>query len=372
MRATRALIHLDNFRRNIRLIRRHTGERPMLCLAVKADAYGHGITGIGTAAEECGVEYLAVATVDEAVELRSAGIRLPILLYSLPTPEELPDVVDHDITAMISDPELADMLDGAARARNRRIAVHLKVDTGMGRIGCTPADAPAVASHIALCGNLHLAGVSTHFAVSDSADTTFTADQIRRFNAAVAGIRGVGIDPGVVHAGNSGGVLAYPDAWYDMVRPGIVAYGYYPSGEQERTLDIRPVMELQSRLVFIKEVDAGTPVSYGATWRAPHRTYIGTVPVGYGDGYFRVLSNRARVSINGVSYPVVGRVCMDQIMVDLGPVCTVARYDPVVLFGPEPGGPDAEELAGLCNTIPYEITCAVSRRVPRVYVDPVP
>jgi alanine racemase len=270
---------------------------------------------------------------------------------------------------MVTDLELADLLDAAARRAGVRLQVHLKVDTGMGRIGCSTADAPAVASHITLRGNLHLEGVSTHFALADSADPAFTRDQIERFDTAVAAIRERGVDPGIVHAGNSGGVLAFPEAWYDMVRPGIMAYGYYPSDEQERALDIRPVMELESRLVFIKEVEAGTPVSYGATWHATHRTYVGTVPVGYGDGYNRLLSNRGRVLIRGMSYPIVGRVCMDQIMVDLGPVCTVERYDPVTLFGPDPAGPDAEELATICGTIPYEVTCAVSKRVPRVYVD---
>ncbi len=341
----------------------------MICLAVKADAYGHGIVEIGREAAATGIEYLAVATVDEAMELRNAGLTIPVLLYSLPTPEEIPDVVAHDVIPVISDRELADLIEVEAKRQGQVITVHLKIDTGMGRIGCTPEEAPALAADLAARSNLTLSGISTHFATSDSADQTPTRQQIQRFDAAVESIRRSGVDPGIVHAGNSGGVLAYPEAWYDMIRPGILAYGYFPSNEQSRELDIRPVMDLQSRLVFIKEVEAGTTISYGSTWRATQRTYIGTIPVGYGDGYSRLLSNRGRVAIRGASYPIVGRVCMDHIMVDLGPVCSVERYDNVLLFGPDPGAPDAEELSRICHTIPYEITCAVSKRVPRLYVD---
>lgn len=337
-----------------------------MCLAVKADAYGHGITDISRAAVEFGVEYLAVATVNEAVELRNAGVRAPLLLYSLPTPEEIPDILQHDVVPVVSDEVLAELLNNAAIRREQVLTVHMKIDTGMGRIGCAPEAAPDLAAMIVAMSHLRLGGISTHFAGSDSADPTSTRQQIVRFNAAVNAVRARGINPGIVHAGNSGGVLNFPEAWYDMVRPGILAYGYYSSDEQERVLDIRPVMDFRSKLVFIKEVEAGTPVSYGSTWRAPGRTHIGTIPVGYGDGYNRLLSNRGRVVIGGQSYPIVGRVCMDHIMVDLGPTCRARRFDDVALFGPDPGGPDATELSRICQTIPYEIMCAVSKRVPRV------
>jgi len=369
MRATRALVHLDTFRRNIDLIRQYTEQRPMICLAVKANAYGHGIVEIGRQAASSGVEYLAVATVDEAVELRNSGLTIPVLVYSLPTPDEIPDLVARDMIAVVSDEEIADLLEAEAKRQRRVITVHLKIDTGMGRIGCTPEAAPALAANIAARSNLSLGGISTHFATSDSADQAATKKQIGQFDATVSAIRRNGIDPGIVHAGNSGGVLAYPEAWYDMIRPGILAYGYFPSDEQSRELDIKPVMDLRSRLVFIKEVEAGATVSYGSTWQAAQRTHIGTIPVGYGDGYNRLLSNRGRVAIRGASYPIVGRVCMDHIMVDLGAECVVERFDDVVLFGQDPAAPDAEELSRICQTIPYEITCALSKRVPHLYVD---
>ena len=369
MRATRAIVRLDHLRWNLDQIRAHTASRaPLLCLAVKADAYGHGITQIGLAAERFGVDYLAVATADEGVELREAGSRLPILLYSLATPEEMPTIVAHEIIPILSDTGQIEQYAAESARQGRQTTVHIKVDTGMGRIGCRPEDAVEVASRVAEADALSLGGISTHFAAADSADPAYTQEQHARFAQALAAIRDAGVDPGIVHAANSGGVLAHPDTWYDMVRPGIIAYGYYPSGEQDRALELRPVMELRSKVVYIKTVEAGEAISYGMTWRAPRRTTIGTIPAGYGDGYNRLLSNRAEVWIGGRRYPLTGRVCMDQLMVDLGPQSTVSRYDEAVLFGYEQNAPTAEELAGLCSTITYEITCAISRRVPRIYV----
>lgn len=369
MRATRALIHLDNFRNNIELIRSHAGGTPKICLTVKANAYGHGIVAISRAASAMGVEYLAVATVDEAAELRNAGIAGPILLYSLPTPEEIPDIIANNAIPVVSDCELADLLDAEAHRHQQVLTVHMKIDTGMGRIGCTPEFAPDFAADLAGRKNLQLGGTSTHFAGSDAEEPAFTAKQIRIFDAAITEIRARGIDPGIVHASNSAGILFFPEAHYDMIRPGIAAYGYEPSDERKSGMGLMPVMDMRSRVVMIKQVKAGTPISYGSTWHAPRRTHIGTIPAGYGDGYNRLLSNRGQVGIRGQSYPIVGTVCMDHIMVDLGPECAVERYDDVALFGPDPSGPDAAEIAKICGTIPYDITCAVAKRVPRIQVD---
>ncbi len=369
MRATRAIIRLDAFRRNIAAIRRHThraGRPPLLCLAVKADAYGHGIVETGRTAQAAGVDYLAVATSDEGVELRNAGIELPILLYSLANPSEMDQIVANRIIPILSDTEQIREFARVAATAGHTLPIHIKIDTGMGRIGCRPEDAVRVCSAVDREPALSLAGVSTHFAGADMADRAYTELQIERFRSSLAALAGAGIDPGIVHAANSGGVLGYPDAWFDMVRPGLLAYGYYPSAEQERLISVEPVMQLVSQVVYIKEVPAGERISYGMTWEAPQRTWIGTVPIGYGDGYNRLLSNAAEVAIDGVRYPVAGRVCMDQLMINLGPEPPVQRYDQVELFG-GPGAPDAAELAELCGTIPYEITCAVSRRVPRVY-----
>ena len=373
MRATRAIIRLDHLKHNIeqirRAVRRPDRPCPLVCLAVKADAYGHGIAPVGLAAAECGVDYLAVATVDEGVELRDASSRLPILLYGLPTPEEIAPVVTHAITPILADAEQIELVGAEATKQGRQIPVHLKIDTGMGRIGCRPDDAVRLARMVEASASLELGGVCTHFAASDSGDPAYTNEQIATFETVLARFRTDGIAPGIVHAANSGGVLGHAESWYDMVRPGILAYGYYPSDGQERVHDVLPVMELRSRVVFIKQVEAGDAISYGMTWRAPRRTHIGTIPVGYGDGYNRLLSNRGQVSINGKRYPVVGRVCMDQLMVDLGAACTVARYDDATLFGYSVGAPSAEDIAEICGTIAYEITCGISKRVPRIYTD---
>lgn len=339
----------------------------MLCLAVKADAYGHGIAQIGRAASEVGVDYLAVATADEGIELRESGCKLPILLYSLATPPEIPEIVRYAITPILSDREQVEAYSLAAIAGETMLAVHIKVDTGMGRIGCAPEEAAGLAASVAEAPGLTLGGTSTHFAAADSADDSYTSLQMERFSAAIREIRGAGISPGIVHAANSGGLIAHPDTWFDMVRPGILAYGLYPSDEQERLLPLMPVMELESQLVYLKQVEADSAISYGMSWRAPERTWIGTIPIGYGDGYNRLLSNRGEVAIGGERFPIVGRVCMDQLMVNLGASPRVRRYDRVTLFGSTESAPTAEDLATICGTIPYEITCNISKRVPRIY-----
>ncbi|MFP4010497.1 MAG: alanine racemase [Spirochaetaceae bacterium] len=383
MRATRAIIDLGNYRHNLRVIkeRLQQADRPRgrpvpgMCVAVKADAYGHGATALARVALEEGAEHLGVATVDEAVRLREAGITAPILLYSLPLPEEVEEVCRTGISPFVADEEYCDRIAAAAERVGTTARIHLKIDTGMGRIGCRPDEAVSLAGRISSNPNLELAGIATHFPIADAADRSFTEHQIDVFGRTVKDIREAGVTEGIVHAANSGAVIAYPAAYFDMVRPGIATYGYYPSHDQERILDLRPVMQFESRIVFIKTVEPGTSVSYGRTYRASRRTVIGTVPAGYADGFNRLLSNQAEVLVfegEGASVrraAVAGRVCMDQFMIDLGPESRARKYDKVVLFGPDPRGPSGEEIADLTGTIPYEVTCAVGARVPRVYRD---
>ncbi len=365
MRATRATINLEQLRRNLDRLRRLLPPRVGTCLAVKAAAYGHGAVPVARAALRAGVTCLGVATVAEGVELRDAGISVPILLFSLPLPEEADAIVDARLTCLCADAALGRDLARAAARRNRTLEVHLKIDTGMGRIGCAPRAAPAVAQALRDQSGLRLTGVCTHFAVTDR-DQNASRAQLATFTAAVEAI------PGhrrlVRHAANSAAIAGLPAAHLDLVRPGILAYGYYPGDCQPRTVAVTPVMELATRVVFLKRVAAGTGISYGLTYRPRTATVIATLPVGYGDGYARALSNRAEVLIRGRRYPVVGSVCMDQCMVDLGPDPEVARYDRAVLFGPDPAGPSAADLARLVGSVPYEITCAVAARVPRVYL----
>ncbi|MCL1837097.1 MAG: alanine racemase [Treponema sp.] len=401
MRATRAIVHLDRFLCNLRAVQERVGRRK-ICVPVKADAYGHGAAAIARSALAAGAAFppedvcLGVACVDEGVSLRNEGIEAPILLFSQPLTNEIYDIFKYKLIPFVSDGEFITALENVAKTAGRRLPVHLKVDTGMGRMGCAPKDAPALARHIAASAALEYAGTATHLAAADSAapeDIAFTKEQIARFTAAVDCLRAAGVDPGIVHAANSGAVILHPDAWFDMVRPGIFLYGYNTvsankTAETAGTIDdittssistadetaaglalpplrAEPVMELRTNVAFIRRVKKGEAVSYGRTWTAGRDTEIAVLPLGYADGLPRLASNRWQAVIGGRSYPLVGRICMDQCMADIGPGSEVRRWDEAVIFG----GPalDAAELARVVGTIPYEITCNISKRVPRIY-----
>jgi alanine racemase len=367
MRPTQAIIHLDRFRRNLRAVRDRLGPKPGICVPVKADAYGHGAVRIARAAVDAGAAVLAVAAVNEGAELRAAGISAPILLLSIPAPEEFSEVVSLGLIPLVSDGECIRALAAAAEKEGKALTVHLKVDTGMGRVGCRPEEAAALAGLIARHRALTYGGTATHLSVADSAETedaAYTQGQIARFREAVEAVRRAGVDPGIVHAANSAAVAFHREAWFDLVRPGILLYGYGPGADLP---GVSPVMELQTRIVFMKRVKQGESVSYGRTWTASRETVIGTLPVGYGDGLRRSLSGNFSVTIDGKPYPLVGRICMDQCLVDLGPDPVCRRWDRVVVFGP--GALTAEDIAQRLNTISYEILCGIAKRVPRIYED---
>jgi len=341
-------------------------------MAVKADAYGHGVLDIVQTALASGVDYLAVATVSEGSELREAGIEAPVLLMSFPLMEEVEEVVRLSLTPFVGTEAYLAALETEGARQSKTVEVHLKVDTGMGRIGCTPEEATGFALRIARSSHLRLSGIGTHFPVADmtsGSHESFTRTQVRVLAEVVKSIRAQGVDPGVVHAANSGAIVAYPESYFDLVRPGIILYGYYPSHQQQRVLDFRPIMTLETRIVFLKRVPAGTGISYGLTYRTSNESVIATIPCGYGDGYSRLLSGKAKVLVNGALYPLAGRVCMDQSMIDLGKESGAKMFDRVVLFGPEEGAPTAEDIADIMGTIPYEVTCNINKRVPRVYTD---
>jgi alanine racemase len=363
MRATRAMVRLDHLRENIKLVRERTGAA--ICMPVKADAYGHGALPVARAALDAGTRYLAVATVREGEELREGGVTTPVLLLSVSLPEEIPQLIAARLEPFVGD---AACINALAVAGAQGLHVHLKVDTGMGRIGCGPEEAAGLAALIAERG-LVLAGTATHLAVSDSEEAeniAFTRLQIERFKNAVESIRARGMDPGIVHAANTGAVVFHPEAWFDMVRPGILLYGYAPEGTA--VLPVHPLMALESRVVFIKRIKKGKSVSYGRIWTANEDTFIGTIPAGYADGLPRLVSGKWKIWVNGALLPLTGRICMDQCMVDLGPEPAAKLWDRVVIFGGE--APDAGELASRIGTIPYEICCNINKRVPRIYGDP--
>ncbi|MEA1912166.1 MAG: alanine racemase [Spirochaetota bacterium] len=368
MRPTRAIIHTDNFRHNIKLVRNQVGRDKLVCMAIKADAYGHGANELCSMAIEEGVSYFAIATVGEGVSLRKSNLTIQILLLTLTTPDEFPEIIANDIQPFVADRAYIKGLNREAKNQGRVLDVHLHVDSGMGRIGCRPDQAAELAKLIESLDNVNLKGVSTHFACADEPAKPMTNNQITKFKEAVNQIKAAGIEPAIIHASNSAAIVGFSESWIDMVRPGIILYGYYPGHDQKRTLAVRPVMEFRTEIVFIKKVSSGQPLSYGATYVTDRDTYIATLPVGYGDGYNRLLSSRGIILINGKKYRVAGRVCMDQLLIDLGPDTDVDLYDEAVLFGEGPDAQTAEDIADMLDTISYEITCNVNKRVPRVYL----
>ena len=374
MRPTKAIIHLDNLQHNIKEVKKRLHDDVKICLAVKADAYGHGAVHSSVAAIRSGVTHLAVASVQEGIELRNAGIIAPIISLSIPNLDEAKDIVLNNIQPIVVDEEYIEHLNNVAFSLNKKACVHLKIDTGMARIGCTPEDAIKLAKKINEKSNLHLEGVATHFAVSDSlnlSDVAFTQKQISVFKKAIETIKNEGIRIPLVHASNSGATL-FQKEQFDMVRIGLLAYGYSPFDEEnERNeIELKPVMELLTEVVFIKQVKKGDSISYGRTWKSTKDTYIATLPIGYADGLSRSLSSKLKVRIGNEFYPIVGRICMDQCMVDIGSESKVKRWDEVCIFGPSNGikNNSAKDVANLAGTICYEITSNINKRVPRIYL----
>lgn len=359
---------------NLRAVRERAAGRKVM-FAVKADGYGHGAVPIAREVERTGVaDWLAVATVAEAQELLEARVGLPILKLSPADPCDLHAAATTGVRLTVIDETTVAQADTAAARAGLITPVHIGVDTGMGRIGLPEASLASVVAAVDAAAHLELEGVFTHLPVSDDPDGyDFTVDQIARFLAAVKAVEAARGPIPLVHLANSGAILGHDLGATTMVRAGIVGYGYDPDAGIGRSgsprAALRPAARWTSRISFLKTVEEGTTIGYGRTWAAPGRTTIATVPVGYADGYPRVLSNRARVLIGGRACPVVGRVCMDQIMVDVGPEAAVSVGEEVVLLG---GQGDleitADELAGLAGTISYEITCGISKRVDRRWV----
>lgn len=372
MRPTRALIHQKNLLDNLTSVRGLVPQNAEICAAVKADAYGHGAVRIASWLAEAGVGAFGVATVEEGLQLRLSGIVQPILLLGTLQKDELKEAVAADLDLFVWTAETVANLTKAARGRKSPLRVHLKVDTGMGRVGCRPEDAEEIARAIVHSLPLELTGVCTHFAASDGPGPVGVSQQLERFTVALDALKSRGWTPKYIHAANSGGILAWPSSHFNLVRPGIVLYGY-PSPAESLGGCFTPVMELVSRVGWVKTVPAGTALSYGSRYFTDKPTDVATIPLGYADGYKRAFTNRAPLWIADRLFTVSGTVCMDQFMVDLGPDSGIKAGDPVILFGPpsfdrsnQP--PTAAGLADLAGTISYEILCGISARVPRIDV----
>lgn len=371
MRPTRALIHRRHLMDNLSEVRRLVGPTTAICAAVKADAYGHSAPLVAPWLAEAGVEMFGVATVEEGGELRRAGIVQPIVLLGTLQPDEVAEAVESDLDLFLWTTEAITLVAQAARGRKTPLRVHLKVDTGMGRVGCAPEAAEALAQAIVRSLPLEFTGVCTHLASSDGPGPLTVSAQLSRFAPVLEMLKARGWTPRYVHAANSGGVTGWPGSHFNLARPGIALYGYPPE-PQKGTGRFTPVMELVSRVGFVKTVPAGTTLSYGSRYVTSEKVDVATIPLGYADGYRRSLTNQARLCINGRQFRVSGTVCMDQFLVDLGPDSGVKAGDEVILFGPPQSQgaqpPTASDLADLAATISYEILCGISARVPRVAV----
>lgn len=369
IRPTHAEIDLSAIEFNLRQVRKIVGPDIRICPAVKADAYGHGAVEVSGLLLETGADMLSVAFIEEAVELRGAGIDAPIMLLQPAFHEQIPEIVAHDITATICDMESARELSRQSLAAGKRTKVHLKVDTGMGRVGIQPETAPLFATSLAELPSIELEGIFTHFPTADEEDLSFTQQQIWEFGGIIEAVEAEGVHVPLRHAANSAGVLNCDDSFFNMVRPGIMLYGLYDSPFVSREVELRQSLTLKSRIAFLKELPQGRTVGYGRTFTTARPTVVATIPIGYADGYNRRLSNRGYTLVRGARVPVIGRVCMDQIMLDVTDVSGACVGDEVVLYGRQ-GDQEItmEEIEEIVGTISYEIVCAISKRVPRLYV----
>lgn len=370
LRATRTYIDLDAIDENLRLFADRTpGAR--LMPAVKADAYGHGIEAVAAAAERFGVELLAVACLEEFLIVRDRGITAPVLILEDLLPEEVEPALYHGARLNVGSLAYARVLSKAAVKLGTTAMIHVNIDTGMGRMGLFSADPVADLVEVSGFANTTIEGVFSHFPGSDEADKTFSYEQIERFTGIVEEARRRGVHPRYRHIANSGALIDFPArAAFDLVRPGVSMYGMFPSAEVDQTFPLRPVMRLVSRIVKRTRYERDWTVGYGRTWKVGPGSVIGIVPIGYGDGYPRLLSNRGEVIVHGCRVPIAGRVSMDMIAVDLTRIASQVQVgDEVTLMGRAGAESiDAAELARLTDTITYEITCGLTPRVPRVYL----
>lgn len=372
-RPTIAEIDLSALHHNFQMIRSSIPRRTEILAVVKADAYGHGFMDISRELEKLGVNAFGVAFLAEGIQLRKSGIDKPILLLGGVYPGQERKCIGYNISTTVFTIEQALALNHAAGKLFRKAQLHLKIDTGMGRLGVPYLSTPEFLGELNKLPNIALEGIISHFASADELDESgqyFTRLQAERFNWALAEVRKAGFSPRYIHIANSAASLLREIPGCNLIRPGISLYGALPSADFQGKLDIKPVMSLKSRIAMLKWVEPGTTISYARRFTTETKTLIASVPVGYADGYPRSLTNKGEVLIRGQRAKVAGTVCMDWIMLDVTSIADVAVGDEVVLLGPDHNGNSiqAEELANWAGTIPYEIFCGISKRVPRVYL----
>jgi alanine racemase len=366
VRATWAEVDLKRLEYNLAAIKQKVAPAKTM-LIVKANAYGHGLVEVSKALA-AKTDYVGVAVLEEGILLRELGIKEPIIVLGGIWGDQISLYLRHDLTMTASSVERLEQIDAAAEQMGVKAKVHLKIDTGMERIGVHYYSAQVLLEASLKCPHVEVEGIFSHFANADSCDLTHARLQLERFNEALRFYERHGLPMPMRHFANSAAVLQLPESYFDMVRPGILLYGVYPSPEVKRTVEVKPALSWKSRVVYFKVVKPGHPVSYGSTWQSDHDVRIVTVPVGYGDGYFRSMSNRSQVIIRGKRYPQVGSICMDQLMVNIE-WDSAYNGDEVMLLG-ETGAERiaVEDLAEWAGTIPYEILTNINTRVPRLYV----
>lgn len=365
-RPTWAEVNLKSLAFNLNQVKKVLSAKTMILATIKADGYGHGLIPVARKLAASGVDYFGVASIDEGIKLRAAGIKIPVLILGLFFKGDIAPLFDYELTPTICSYDLALELDRRGQRLAQRIKVHIKVDTGMGRIGLTEQEALKLIRRIHRLKFIEIEGIFTHFALADI-NQKFTADQINSFNRLILQLETEGIHIPLAHAANSMGVLAYRQSHFNMVRPGLVLYGLYPRPGLK--INLKPVLSLKTKVMYVKKVPKGCGISYGHSYITKKKTTIITLPIGYGDGYPRNLSNIGPILVKGKRFKISGRVCMDQIMVDVGNL-KVRLGDEAVLIGTQVKNRiSAEELALYCNTIPYEIVCGLGSRIPRVYID---
>ncbi len=369
VRPTYAEIDLRRLTANYRAIQQHVAPANVLAV-LKANAYGHGLVEVAHHLARLGVPYLGVAVLEEGILLRECGITTPILVMGGILGNQIPLFLQHDLTITASSVEKLTQIDATAAEMGKLARVHLKIDTGMERIGVHYYSAESLLETAVNATHCHIEGIYSHFANSDAADLSYSQLQLGRFQQVLAFYEKRGLPaPPLRHIANSGAILQLPESHLDMVRAGILLYGVYPSPEAARTVPVQPALSWKSRVVYFKVIQPGHPVSYGSTWQSDHMVRAVTVPVGYGDGYFRAMSGKAQVIIRGKRYPVVGRICMDQVVVNIE-WDSAYNGDEVILLGEAENGVAirCEELAAWAGTIPYEILTNINTRISRVYI----
>lgn len=366
-----AEINLDYLAHNIREVKKSVKKGTLITAVVKANAYGHGSIKATEIFLKNGGDRLAVATLSEAIELRDAGISAPILILGYTPAAQFSLAIKHNITQTIYNYEGAKVFSEVAASLGRTGAIHIKIDSGMGRIGFLPVDESIEEiEKISKLPSIKIEGVFTHFATADESDKTYTELQYERFLTVVEKLENKGIFIPIKHVSNSAAIIDLPDYNLNMVRAGIMLYGYYPSNEVNKDkIKLKPAMNLKTEISNIKTVSQGTGISYGQIFVTQKKSKIATIPIGYADGFTRILSSKAEVVVKGKRVPSVGSICMDQCMIDVTEVDDVNIGDEVLIFGYEEGCPDADEISEKLNTISYEILCMVGRRVPRVYIN---